>query len=167
MPGANGSRTPRPALLDIAVVDDSDIVGWMASVFRLNELYITDVASMVAGVRRRCSSITGAKVRRLDILDHGNSDGIEIGSDWLTMKTVGGFTNEFRELAKLFASSGFVHFQHCDVGQNHPLLAHLSGLLRVPVYAGTGAHNPVYRFNFGKYERCIPSGNCESDVARP
>lgn len=168
MPSANGSRTPQPAILDIAAIDDSDIVGWMASVFRLNEMYMTDVTSLVEGVKRRCAAITGgAHVRRLDVLDHGNSAGMEIGSDWITMKNVGSFDSQFRQLGSLFDKAGFVHFQHCEVGQNHTLLAHLSKVLGVPVYAGTGAHNPVYRFNFGKYERCVKDGNCESDVARP
>ena len=168
MPGANGSRTPPgPPQLEIAVIDDSDIVGWMASVTRLNELYMRDVRSMVAVVKQRCASIAGATIRRLDVLDHGNPNGIEIGSDWITMKTVGPFDGLFRQLAPLFAATGFVHLQHCRAGQNHALLGHLSTLFGVPVYAGTGAHNPVYRFNSGKYERCVPSGDCESDVARP
>ena len=149
------------------MIDDSDIVGWFASLARLNELYMKDVRSMVDAVIRRCTSVKGATIRRLDILDHGNSDGIQIGTDWITMATVAPFDGLFRQLARLFASTGFVHLQHCEAGQNHALLGHFSKLFGVPVYAGTGAHNPVYRFNFGKYERCVPNGDCESDVARP
>jgi len=168
MPTANGSRTPLgPPQLEIAVIDDSDIVGWLAALTRLNELYMTDVRSMVAAVKQRCASIVGSTIRRLDILDHGNVNGVEIGSDWITMKTVGRFDGLFRQLAPLFAPKGFVHLQQCNAGQNHALLGHFSSLFRVPVYAGTGGQNPVYRFNLGKYERCIPNGDCESDVARP
>ena len=168
MPTANGSRTPPgPPQLDLCVIEESDIVGWLAALTRLNELYMSDVRSMVAAVKQRCASIAGSTIRRLDVLDHGNPNGVEIGSDWITLSTIGPFDGLFRQLAPLFAPTGFVHLQHCQAGQNHALLGHFSMLFGVPVYAGTGGQNPVYRFNRGKYERCIPSGDCESDVARP
>ncbi|MGH6928532.1 MAG: hypothetical protein ACREEV_09470, partial [Dongiaceae bacterium] len=53
---------------------------------------------------------------------------------------------------------GFVHLQHCDIGINKELLAALAKIWDVPVYAGTGAHNPVYRFNRGDYVRADPNG---------
>jgi hypothetical protein len=42
-----------------------------------------------------------------------------------------------------FASSGFVHLQHCGIGQNRVLLIELAKTFGVPVYAGTGKHNAM------------------------
>jgi hypothetical protein len=106
-------------------------------------------------------------LRRLNLLDHGNPDGIELGADWITLTSLPIYRLLLGQLSQLFGSGGFVHLQHCEVGQNHALLCALSAIFRVPVYAGTGAHNPLYRFNLGRYERCLVDGKCESDVARP
>ena len=152
--------------MEITVVDDSDYVGWLASATRIDEIHMTNVESMVNNVVKRANS-QGAKIRRLNVLDHGNDSGIEIGEDWITVSTLPQFTPHLGRLKGHFHSSGFTHFQHCNVGSNHELLKKLSSILGVPVYAGTGKHNPVYRFNFGQYDRCIPSGKCEADVGRP
>jgi hypothetical protein len=154
--------------LEVTVIDDSDIVGWLAAATRLDEIYMSNVGTMVENVVNYVGRHKAARIHRLNILDHGNADGIQVGRDWLTTKTVDGFKGELLRLSHCFEpTDAFVHLQHCHVGQNHPLLSKLSAILRVVVYAGTGAHNPVYRFNFGHYERCIPSGSCESDVGRP
>ena len=33
--------------IEVTVIDDSDKVGWVAAVFRLNEIYMSDVNSMI------------------------------------------------------------------------------------------------------------------------
>ena len=66
-----------------------------------------------------------------------------------------------------FAPDGFVHLQHCNIGQNRDLLSKLAKIWQVPVYAGTGTQNPVYRFNTGSYVRANPDGSFESHVGRP
>ena len=150
--------------VDITAIDTSDIVGFLAAATRFGEVEFTDVRSLVSGVRARAGTAT---LRRLNICDHGNSMGIELGTNWITVSSLPIYKQLLSQLSGLFIPSGFVHLQHCDAGQNHALLCAISAIFSVPVYAGTGAHNPVYRFNFGRYERCVPSGNCESDVSRP
>jgi len=63
--------------------------------------------------------------------------------------------------------NGFVHLQRCNAGQNRPLLIEFAKTFNVPVDAGTGAHNPLYRFNFDDYVRAIPDGSFDPNVGRP
>jgi hypothetical protein len=150
--------------VDITAIDTSSFVGFLAAATRVGEMEFSNVQTLVSGVRARAAA--GA-LRRLNILDHGSAAGIELGTDWVTVASLPAYRMWLAQLASLFAPIGFVHLQHCDAGQNHALLCALSAIVRVPVYAGTGGHNAIYRFNHGRYERCVPSGNCESDVARP
>lgn len=150
--------------IEITVIDDSDVVGWMAGATRLGEIYMKDVASMISSVLTKAGKLT---IDRLNILDHGDEQGIEIGTDWITLNSIKTFEPILARLRGRFSSGGFVHLQHCNVGSNHSLLCELSRIFGVPVVAGMGKHNPVYRFNLGHYERCDPSGHITSDVSRP
>lgn len=153
--------------IELTIIDASDITGKVAAALRLDELYMYDVSSMVARVLDRCASRGGVKVSRLNVMDHGNADGIQLGRDWVTVTTLSRFAPTLRLLRGSFTPKGFVHFQHCNAGQNKALLIKLASILDTTVYAGMGLHNPVYRVNTGTYERCSPSGTCESDVGRP
>lgn len=141
--------------IDIAVIDDSDFVGFAASATRIDEVYMHDVKSMVANVLNKKGKY---EIRRLDILDHGNDYSFQIGDDWISPKTLAKFQPELSKLRGQFSTHGFVHLQHCDIGMNKELLAALAKIWDVSVYAGTGSHNPVYRFNTGKYVRADPNG---------
>jgi hypothetical protein len=151
-------------LVDLTAIDASDIVGYLAAATRIGEVEFSNVDSLVKGVRSR---VAFGSLRRLNILDHGNPDGIELGTDWIDISSLPLYRLKLSQLAGLFGPGGFVHLQHCEAGQNHLLLSILSAIFQVPVYAGTGAHNAVYRFNLGRYDRCIPSDSCDSDVERP
>lgn len=151
-------------LVDVTVIDDSDHVGWAASATRINEVYMTSVKTMVKNVINAAGK---SSIRRLNILDHGNKNGIQIGDDRITTKTLGEYAVSLKILAKYFDPGGFVHLQHCDIGSNKPLLVDIAKMLGVPVYAGTGKHNPVYRFNLGDYVKCYPDGRCEDGAPRP
>jgi len=152
--------------IEVTVVDDSDYVGWAAAATRTGEIYMTDVKSMVDNVIRKATAAKSG-ISRLNILDHGNARGLEIGKDWVDINSITSYEGTLRLLKPYFSKGGFVHLQHCQVGQNHALLARLSTIFGVPVYAGTGKHNPVYRFNFGQYDRCFSDGKCEANVERP
>lgn len=141
---------------------------------------MTDVGSMVNNVLRELRVVTYSRscsptsprptyrtMSRLNVLDHGNSSGIQIGSDWVDTSTLPVFAPALALLSGNFDEDGFVHFQQCDAGQNRPLLLALAGVFGVPVYAGTGAHNPIYRFNFGDYVCARPNGNFDAHAGRP
>jgi hypothetical protein len=41
--------------------------------------------------------------------------------------------------------------QNCNAGKNQAVIFALAAVIGVPVYAGTGAHNPLLNINFGDY----------------
>lgn len=150
--------------MEITVIDSSDRVGWLASATRIGEVYMTDVRSMVTNVLLKAGR---NPITRLNILDHGNKNGIQIGNDWIEISNLIKFEPVLLLLRIAFDPSGFVHLQHCQVGSNRALLLQFARIFGVPVYAGTGLHNPVLRFNFGNYNRATPKGNFEKEVGRP
>src|SRR5688572_28696178 len=109
--------------MEITVIDDSDHVGWAASATRIGEIYMTDVASMVKNVLAEAGS---NKISRLNILDHGNDTSFQIGTDWISLHSLPSFESELSKLNGHFTASGFVHLQHCEIGQNAPLLTKLA-----------------------------------------
>lgn len=150
--------------IEVTVVDDSDYVGWLASASRVGEIYMTSVVSMVAAVRKAAGP---NKILRLNILDHGNPDGIQIGMNWITLANLAAYTAELVKLKPLLHPNAIIHLQHCKIGRNKRLLQALAKLFARPVYAGTGNHNPLLRFNFGDYSRADPDGTFHTDVGRP
>lgn len=141
--------------VEVTVIDDdSDITGWLASAARVGEVCMQDTPSMVANV---ISAADGNPISRLNILDHGDASGFQLGNDWIEMESLPLHAGELAALRGRFAPGGFVHIQACDIGQNEPLLKEVSKILDVPVYAGTGLQNPVYRYNTGSYVQCVPS----------
>lgn len=167
--------------MEITVIGDkSGVVGWIAGAVRTGEIYVANVGDMVAKV---LSAIGTNKISRLNILDHrakttttltkkgvvvgtATSIGIKIGSDVINEYNVLNFKSLWL-LKGHFTDNGFVHLQQCDVGQNQELLKKMAANWAVPVYAGTGAHNPLLRINYGDYVRCEPNGVYQADVARP
>lgn len=150
--------------VEITVVDDSDWVGWAAAATRAGEVYMRDVRNMVEEVLKKAGTDT---ISRLNVLDHGTETGFELGRDWIDTSTLPYFKKELGRLREHLASGGFVHLQHCGIGQNVDLLIDLSKILGVPIYAGTDDQNPVYRFNWGTYVRAMPDGTFYVDVGRP
>lgn len=153
--------------VEMTVIDTSDHVGWAAAATRMGELEMSSAAGMVQSVLRHCQGPPAHRISRLNILDHGNENGLQLGNDWITMQNIDQYAATLGQLRGHFGPGGSVHLQHCRVGQNHPLMRRLAEIWGVPVYAGTGLQNPVYRVNTGDYERCDPGGTCESDVPRP
>jgi hypothetical protein len=153
----------RSVPVEITVIDDGNVVGWLAAATRVGEISMTDVPSMVANVLTKAG---GKKISRLNVLDHGNAKGLRIGKDWVSERTLGRYAAALKRLRGHFTGKGFVHFQACQVGQDHVLLGRLAKLLGVPVVAGTGYQNPIYRFNTGDYVKCNPNGACYV-TARP
>lgn len=144
------------ASIEVTVIDKSDVTGWLAALVRFfDAVYMESAESMVSNVVHEAGN---DKIIRLNILDHGNSDGFQLGNDFVTLDSLARFETALGRLRGRFAPGGFIHLQHCDVGQNYPLLVRISRITGVPVYAGTGAHNPLYRINFGHYVRCTSTG---------
>ena len=150
--------------IEVSVIDDSDLIGWIAGLTRIGEVYMTNVQTMVDNV---LTEIGQRNMSRLNILDHGNENRIQIGNDRITPANVGIYTPNLQRLQGHFSANGFVHLQHCDIGQNQALICALAAAFGVPVYAGTGKEKMLFRFNTGDYVRCDPNGTFDPDVGRP
>jgi hypothetical protein len=148
--GAGGAVT-------ITVIDQSDVTGWMEAATRWGEHEMTDVASFVRVVQQAAGN---RRIARLNIFDHGNSQGFEIGTDWISTSTLSGHSTQLRALRGMFAPNAYVFIGACEVGQARQLMQMLADLWGVKVVAGTGKQNNVYRINFGTYYECSPGAGC-------
>jgi RHS repeat-associated protein len=166
MGSPNGSRTPRKARsessasgegIEVNAVENYDYVGKVVTALRFNVVPLINVDQMVKGILHHAG---GRKIGRLNILDHGNANGMMLGSDWVDSSNLTGFLAKLSPLKGAFAPLGFIHLNHCMIGQNQPLMEAIANHLGVTVYAGTGYHNPAYRFNTGDYVVCYPGGGC-------
>ncbi len=138
--------------------------GPVTNFFR-GDVTMTDTASMATNV---LGFLRGRKMQRLNVMDHGNKDGLEIGDDWLKNPAdVVSHSGDLKRIGSSFSSGAFVHMQNCHAGQNRGLICALANAFGVPVFAGTGLHNPLLNLNFGDYVRCEPGGAFNPDAGRP
>lgn len=179
-PIMSGMRDPseianrRPPVVEITAIDarvegdwymPPSYAGWLAAATRIGEVEMTDVTTMVDNVLNRLGD--DQNMSRLNILDHGNENWIQIGDDWINHENISQYSAELSRLSSRFTNNGFVHLQNCKAGQNTALMAELASILGVSIYAGTGLHNPIYRVNLGDYVRVDPDGTIHEDVGRP
>jgi Domain of unknown function (DUF4157) len=138
--------------------------GPLTNLFR-GDVTMTSVSTMADAVLK----FAGVRlINRLNVIDHGNEDGVEIGDDWLaTPDDVKRFAAGFARLKGHFTGDGFVHMQNCHAGKNQALICALGAAFGVPVFAGTGFHNPLLGFNFGDYVSCGASGTWNPNAGRP
>ncbi|WP_178346826.1 DUF4347 domain-containing protein [Marivita hallyeonensis] len=106
---------------------------------------MTSVQTMVDNV---IAVLDGNSISWLNILDHGNPNGIQIGDQWITAGTLPHYSAELGRLTPYFSAGATVHLQHCESGQNRSLMRALAGIWNVTVRAGTGLHNSVLRVNY-------------------
>jgi hypothetical protein len=179
------SRMETAMGISVTIIDDSDRVGYAASMTRAGELYMTSVTDMVTKVLAYLASysppvsphaITAyamshgrvplptppapgtTKMSRLNVLDHGNSSGVEIGTDWVTTASFATYQPTLARLAPKFDTGAFGHLQHCEAGMNLRLMEMFADTFGVPVVAGRGYQNPLYRLNTGNFVRVYPVG---------
>lgn len=151
--------------MEITVIDRRDPgPGFLTSLLRLNEVYMTNTTSMVNNVLAAAGQ---NRITRLNIIDHGQDGGMQLGDDLIFDDNMRYFRGTLSLLRGHFAADGFVHLQHCFVGNNRALLRTLAQIWQVPVFAGTGYHRPAIRFQDGQYVRCDPNGDCQIGVSRP
>ena len=146
--------------MDIAVVDNSDFYGTLSSAFRANEIYMKDVTSMVANVLKKQGTY---KIRRLNIIDHGNTRSFQIGGDWISLETLKDFKSELSKLKGQFVASGFVHLQHCDIGINRELRRGVGQALERVGLCRRGGLSCLPQGPSGKYVRADPNGKVYYD----
>jgi hypothetical protein len=149
IPDSDAPSTP----IEVTAIDDrSDPGEWwriprhtgpISAAVRTGEVYMTSVATMVANVLSEINAGTPTD----DVIGTSN---------------VAGYGAELGRLSGKFSPRGYVHLQHCEAGGNRALMTALAAIFGVPVVAGTGLHNPVYRANFGSYVKAYPDGRYET-----
>ncbi|MEO1483695.1 MAG: hypothetical protein AAFU77_16420 [Myxococcota bacterium] len=151
----------RPETIDVTVVDDSDLVGFLAAAVRSGEL--GDIHGVRDMVDRVLVELNGRHLGELEIDGHGWSGRQYMGDgegdpDDPTVLTRAllhddAIRSHLARLRPFFAESGSVDLGGCVVAHGYEgvaLLQELSDLWGVPVQARTGVHNPVYGFHMGE-----------------
>jgi len=169
--------------IEVSVINDSHRAGWVWAATHSGELPLRNVAQMVDAVLNHVRTFMpppgpndaliyamshgrvpmparptpgSARLSRLNIMDHGDPTGGDFGSDAVDVSNFANFDAQFRRLRPWFDQGGFVHLQHCEIGQNVGLLQMFADAFGVPVVGGRGKDNPAYRTNFGYYVRVYP-----------
>jgi hypothetical protein len=132
--------------------------------FLRGDVNMTSLSNMVTNILAFAGT---HQIRRLNIMDHGNSSGIQIGSDWITSSNFSSFSAEFNRLRGHFSSSGFIHLNQCEAGASQNLVCLIAQATGVTVYGQNGLYNPIYRMTLGDYVSCTPSGTFNSHANRP
>jgi hypothetical protein len=127
-------------------------------------VWINDVRSMITNVLAKAEK---KKITRLNIIDHGNPTGCYIGTDWITVNNFENFSPFLGKLYPAFEKDGFVHLQHCQMGQNKNLMRMFAQIFGVAVYAGTGNEHAGVPYNEGWYVRCSPGGQIYNNTLPP
>ncbi len=166
--------------LEVSVISNRSIlddpVSWFAGATRIGEIEVSNVIDMATKIKalRDAQAVTteSAVIGRLNIMDHSVTDGKTItgfkcGTDVVTMSNLAEFEPSFRKIGYCMSKRGFVHLMACQIGKNETLLKGVARIVGCDVYAGTGDHNPIYRFNFGDYVVCTPDGHIKRNVPRP
>jgi hypothetical protein len=128
-------------------------------------VFITDVKHMTVAVTAQAD---GGKIHRLNVHDHGNSEGVYIGKDWITVNNFENYASYLSKLSPLFTKSAKIHLTHCYLGQNTNLMFMFAATFGAKVYAGTGQDaGAPYSANFGEYVGCTPAGTVFKEMRRP
>jgi hypothetical protein len=149
---------------EIFAVNPNGWAGGMTYWTHLLPICLTDVASLVSMVLIRSG---GYPIDRLTIADHGTAGHVNFGTDTVNVISFSRFEPEFIKLRGHFSFGGFVQLYHCHAGENKRLLGMFAEAFGVPVVAGTGYQNGVFRFNLGLYTVCSPGGGSTTTCNSP
>jgi hypothetical protein len=133
--------------------------------FESSTVFMHNAQHMVTTV---IAQADGSKIHRLNIHDHGNSQGGWFGKDYITTDNFPAYAPYLAKLFPYFTNNAKIVLGHCEIGQNKDLLRMFALTFGKTVYAGTGldAGTP-YNFNTGDYVGCRPSGMIFQEMRRP
>lgn len=104
-------------------------------------------------------------ISRLNIVDHGSTNVLMLGDDRISLSTLSSHERTLGKLFGRFADDGFVHLQHCLIGNDARLLRALAKVIGVPVVAGTGLGYPNWK-NAGSLVAAHPDGTITDSFDR-
>ncbi|MEL6264626.1 MAG: DUF4347 domain-containing protein [Pseudomonadota bacterium] len=106
------------------------------------------------------------RIAGLRIVDHATETGIELGDDWVTLRSFSTHAPVLSRLTSRFGTGGFAHFVGCLSGNNPALLSRFARLWGVPVTGGTGTTNGL-GLNHGAWISVCPQGRVREDAGWP
>lgn len=79
------------------------------------------------------------------LIDHGNGGkGLEIGSDVLTSKNIDQYKDLLAQLGSFFPPGSYIHFWHCNVGNNQDLIKKIAEYMGRSVIVSDQFNIPAY-----------------------
>jgi hypothetical protein len=148
----------------ITAVDERDLAGSAGRLTHcIGSVPMRSVHSMVNNV---LGALQDDIISRLNIIDHGNEKVLTIGDDYVSLATLQLYRPILGRLFGRFADDGFVHLQHCLIGQNPELLVQLADTFGVPVVAGRGLTYSVAWTNEASLVAAYPDGRVSNSFER-
>lgn len=151
--------------VEVIAIQKGDATGWMEAAAAIGEIEFDSIESFL---NNTYDFVQGARISRLHLQAHGDSEAVYFGSDILNVdsfKTI--FRPSFATLTPFFAPGAVVALRACEIGQNVALLQNFAACWNVTVVAGRGYENNVYNSNTGRYVTVTPGGNVTTSIFLP
>ncbi|GEM_PF-3168133 len=150
-----GAKTMRYYISILSGSDDWDPVLAVAGVLTIGEIEVNGISDMVERLEGQVGPY--GRIGALDITGHGNNQGMFIGRDFLSLRSLPQHRMTLSRLTTLFDRDplALVTLGGCNVGKNGPLLLALSRLWDgVRVRAFTARQRPVVPGHQGGEQVC-------------
>lgn len=121
-------------VLLVSELERSDTYLWLRSAMLIGEIRARSVQD---GIDKVLAQVGGRKIEQLYVIGHGNTSGIEIGSDWVDASNEAAL-QQFARLRGRFTERGSLVLDGCKVGHAITLLQRVSlAIGGLPVTAST------------------------------
>ena len=99
----------------------------------------------------------------LSFIDHGGGGQIQFGDTVITLENFDEHKSKFIELGSYLMEDSYVHFWHCNAGDNPTLITEIANALGVPVIVSNNYNLPGINSKFlgGDFMRVSPNGEIE------
>lgn len=146
----------------ITAIDTSDTAGWLARWFPAIIPRGTIVDMRMKPPERTIQEIIlrskGQKISRLNIIDHGNKNALQMGETVIDADNFSYHRSAFSRLKGRFEPEGFIHLLHCEVGWAFELLEKIASTTGVTVYGGRSLTQAAGLQNLGGLHGVFPNG---------
>jgi hypothetical protein len=97
------------------------------------------------------------------LVDHGSGNGIQIGNDYLTINNIEKFKDLLSQLGSYFPKDAYIHFWHCNAGDNPELIKKIAEYMGRGVMVSDSVNAPAYneKAPWGDFKKYNPDGSEE------
>lgn len=113
---------------------------------------VADLAAQVTQVASR------EKIYILRLVDHGYTDGFEVGNDIVTEQNIENYYQSFAKIGETLNADAQVNLFNCSVGSNVRLMTILAEMLQAVVIAGMKTTDARVLLNKGPVLAYAPTG---------